>query len=175
MAVNDPTTNYAWDLPLSGGDSGAWGTLLNAILGDDSTGIDAVLYAASVVASAALPKAGGTMTGAMVVATETFTPVNLGTGLSGAVALNLATGNVFYGTVTGACTISFSNIPAGAVFVTLELEFSGGPYGITFPSGTTFGQDSLKTTLLNRVQMYCLYTRNSGTDWRAAHLANMTP
>ena len=43
MATQDPTTNYGWDLPTVGGDTGAWGTKLNSIIGDDATGIDAVI------------------------------------------------------------------------------------------------------------------------------------
>jgi hypothetical protein len=174
MAVNDPTTNYGWNLPNVAGDSGNWGTLLNAIIGDDSTGLDAIVKAISVVANAALPKAGGTMTGRIDVKNEAFTAINLGT-VSGATNCDLSLGNMFYGTQTGSIGLTFSNIPTGAVFVTVELTFSGGPWNVTFPSGTTFGQDSLKSTLANTVQTYCLYTRNGGTDWRAAHLANMTP
>lgn len=53
MAVQDPTTNYGWNLPNDGGDSGNWGSMLRTILGDDSTGIDAKLKAVSDVADAA--------------------------------------------------------------------------------------------------------------------------
>lgn len=66
MPTQDPTTNYGWNLPNVGGDVGAWGGLLNSILGDDATGIDPIVKGVSNVANAALPKAGGTMTGAIV-------------------------------------------------------------------------------------------------------------
>lgn len=173
MATQDPTVNYTWNLPTVGGDAGNWGTMLNTILGDDSTGIDAVVKAVSVIANAALPKAGGTMTGRIDVKNEAYTAVNLGATLSGTVTCDLSLGNFFYGTQTNGITIAFSNIPTGAVPVIIEITQSGGTFTITWPSGTTFGQDSLKTFVANLVQTFCLYTRNSGTDWRAAHLANM--
>jgi hypothetical protein len=65
MAVQNPTTNYAWALPTVGASIGVWGTLLNALLGDDVAGVDAVVKAVSVVANAAMPKAGGSFTGAV--------------------------------------------------------------------------------------------------------------
>lgn len=43
MATQNPTDNFGWELPQVGGDSGSWGTKLNAIIGDDATGIDKVL------------------------------------------------------------------------------------------------------------------------------------
>lgn len=63
MPVNNPTTNYGWALPVVGASIGAWGTLLNAILGDSVTGIDTRLKDVSNVANAALPLAGGNLTG----------------------------------------------------------------------------------------------------------------
>lgn len=45
MAIQNPTTNYNWTLPTVGGSTGAWGTILNTIIGDDVTGIDKVIKA----------------------------------------------------------------------------------------------------------------------------------
>src|SRR5690554_5883152 len=47
MATQNPTDNFGWELPQVGGDSGSWGTKLNVIIGDDVTGIDAVVKAIS--------------------------------------------------------------------------------------------------------------------------------
>ncbi len=69
MAIQNPTTNYGWTLPTVGGSADAWGTILNTLLGDDATGIDAIVKAVSDVANAALPKAGGAMTGALLLDT----------------------------------------------------------------------------------------------------------
>lgn len=53
------TVNYNLSKPTPSGDSGSWGNQLN----DDMDAIDSALKAVSDVADAALPKAGGTMTG----------------------------------------------------------------------------------------------------------------
>lgn len=48
MAVSDPTSNYGWLLPDVGGDIGAWGGILNAVIGADADeavkGIDEVIH-----------------------------------------------------------------------------------------------------------------------------------
>lgn len=169
MAVNDPTTNYGWNLPANGGDSGAWGTLINAILGDDATGIDARLKAVSNVADAALPKAGGTMTGDVGVKTDTYDVSNLGATLTGAVAVNLATARFFHGIVTGNVTFSFTNIPATGRFVSVMLELTNpGAATITWPAGTKWPGGSAPTFTAAGVDVIALYTRDGGTTWRAA-------
>lgn len=58
------TANYNWDKPQVNADSGTWGALWNTNL--DS--IDSTVFTISGVANAALPKAGGTMTGALLLA-----------------------------------------------------------------------------------------------------------
>jgi hypothetical protein len=37
VAVNDPTTNYSWDLPAEGAATDTWGTTLNEMVGDSVT------------------------------------------------------------------------------------------------------------------------------------------
>lgn len=71
MAVNDPTANFGWNIPNVGADIGAWGSILNAALAEDGgsgvPGIDAVLGDVQDLAEAALPKAGGSISGNLVV------------------------------------------------------------------------------------------------------------
>lgn len=48
MPVPETSTNYGWDLPTIGGDIGAWGGILNTIIGEDGAtggvkGIDQVI------------------------------------------------------------------------------------------------------------------------------------
>jgi len=167
MATQDPTVNYAWDLPTDGGSSGAWGTLLNTIIGDDSTGIDAIVKAISDVANAALPVAGGTMTGELVTLTQTFTYSDLGS-MTGAEALDLDVANFFYGTITAAVTISFSNVPSGkAVFVVFEIT-NGSAFVITWPASVKWPGGSAPTFTASGVDVVTLYTRDGGTTWRGA-------
>lgn len=165
MATQDPTTNYSWDLPTVDGSDGTWGTELNSIIGDDSTGIDAVVKAVSDVANAALPKAGGTMTGNLVSKTQSHTLVNLGN-MSGTVDFDLSTGNVFYGTLTGnVTTITFSNAPAGGVFFTLEIT-NGGAFSITWPAAVKWPGGTAPT--LTSLDLLVFYTRSAGTTVRGA-------
>src|ERR1051326_948820 len=56
------TLNYGWTKPAVGASSDSWGGKLNT----DLDGIDSALFAVSGVANAALPKAGGVMSGAIV-------------------------------------------------------------------------------------------------------------
>lgn len=42
MAVNDPTTNFGWDLPVDGGSLDAWGGLLNEAVGNVGAAIASV-------------------------------------------------------------------------------------------------------------------------------------
>lgn len=169
MATQDPSENYGWEIPNNAGDSGAWGTMLRALIGDDVTGIDAVVKAVSDVADAALPKAGGSMTGEIDVLTERFLAVNLGN-MTGTITMDLDAGNFFYGTVTGNTTFAFSNVPASgdAVFVTLEITNGGAsatdpvwPAAVTWPGG------SPPALTVSGVDVVTLYTRNGGTTWRA--------
>jgi hypothetical protein len=39
VAVNDPTTNYSWDLPAEGAATDTWGTTLNEMVGDSVTSV----------------------------------------------------------------------------------------------------------------------------------------
>lgn len=168
MATQDPTTNYAWDLPNDQGDDGAWGARLRSILGDDATGIDAILQSVSDVADAALPVAGGVMTGEIDVLTERFLGVDLGN-MTGAVALGLDAGNCFFGTATGTITLTFSNVPATGdfVFVTLEIT-NGGSQTINWPASVTWPGGSPPALTTAGVDAVTLYTRDGGTTWRAA-------
>ncbi|MGE0278344.1 MAG: hypothetical protein AB7R40_23355 [Nitrospiraceae bacterium] len=164
MAITDPTPNYSWDLPTDQGDDGTWGAMLREILGNTTTGIDAVLFAVSTVANAALARAGGTMTGALKLLTEHFTTSDLGS-MTGAVAMNLAAADVFYGTATGTITFSFSNVPASGngVFWTLEIT-NGGSQTINWPASVSWPGGSPPDLTSSGVDLITFYTRDGGTN-----------
>jgi hypothetical protein len=175
MAVNDPTTNYGFNIPNDLSDDGTWGAILREILGEGSTstyapngGVDKILKAISDVADAALARAGGSMTGEIDVLTARYFGGNLGN-MTGTVTLDLDTANAFWGTVTGPVTFAFSNVPASgdAVFVTLEV-INGGSQVLTWPASVTWVGGSAPTFTTSGTDIVTLYTRDGGTKWRAA-------
>jgi hypothetical protein len=168
MAVQDPSTNYSWNLPNDLADDGAWGAMLRTIIGDDSTGIDAIIKGVSDVANAALPRSGGSMTGEIDVLTERFFGGNLGN-MTGTVTMDLDAADCFFGTATGTITFAFSNVPASGdfVFVTLEIT-NGGSQTINWPASVTWPGGSPPDLTTSGVDTITLYTRNGGTTWRAA-------
>lgn len=125
----DPTTNFAWNPPNVAGDSGAWGTILNTLIDD----VDSDLNDVKTTADAALPKAGGTMTGVLNLQTSTGALVAKGT-VSGAVTLNLATANAFTATVGANTTFSFVGAPAtsGVVLGAVLRLTNGGAFTVTW-------------------------------------------
>jgi hypothetical protein len=168
----DPTTNYGWNLPDVAGDAGAWGGLLNTILED----IDAKLYTADGIADAALPVAGGTMTGHM----ETFTQAAKGaslTGGSGTKTVDLAVANYYeIGALSGAVVIDLVNVQSASGFfeaVIIRLSNAGNASSITFKyEGFTeniLWQDGVDPTwTTGGLDIIVLYTPNAGASWYGA-------
>lgn len=172
MTVNNPTTNFGWDLPTEGGSSGTWDTILNSILGEDSEagalefGVDSIVGTIQTTANAALSRAGGDMTGEIDVFTERYKSVSLSG--SGAVAMDLDVANAFYITPTGTVTFSFTNEPAADDFVFIQIEITNGvaqtvnwPAEVDWPGGSA-------PTLSAGVDLITGYTRDGGTTWRLA-------
>jgi hypothetical protein len=166
MATQDPTTNFGWNLPDVNADAGNWGALLNAILGDDSTGIDARLFTANAAAVAALPLAGGVMTGEIENITDIYAPGALSA--SGTVTVDLSTANFFTITPSGTVTFAFSNEPASGKVGFFHIEITNGaaqtinwPAEVDWPGGTA-------PTLTAGVDLIVGYTRDGGTTIRLA-------
>lgn len=161
------TANFAWEKPTVGGDSGSWGTKLNTTLDDIDTDLDT----ANDAAQAALPKAGGTMTGAHVNFRETSTVTNLGTTLSGATAVDCALSNVFKWTLSAAITISFSNAPSNFGWLIIELKNATTTNTVTWPAAVKWpgGTTPSFTATTNHYNTFFLYTLDGGTTWRGAN------
>ncbi len=166
MATVDPTENYGWDLPTVNGSSGAWGTILNSILGDNATGIDVVVKTISDVANAAMPTAGGTFTGEIKALTQTFTESDLGN-MTGTVTMDLDAANAFFGTATGTVTFAFSNVPTTGQFVFVVLEVTnGGSQTLNWPAAIKWPGGSAPTLTTSGTDVLTFYTRDGGTTWR---------
>lgn len=172
MAAPTTSANFSWLLPTEGGSSGTWDTFLNDVVSgtlansDPFDGIDKVVNDIKTTADAALPVAGGSMTGELDILTERYVAVD--TADSGTVTLDLSTGNFFHIEPSGAFTIAFSNVPASPDVVFIQLEITNGASqtptwdsSIDWPGGSA-------PTLTSGVDLITGYTRDGGTTWRFA-------
>lgn len=105
------TANYGWTMPEVGASPATWGTKLNDFMGKTSgvLGVDAVLKAVSNVANAALPTAGGTVTGELIYSRLRSVPVTLTNGTS--VTVDLSAGDIF--------TLDLDQTPGATIYFNL--------------------------------------------------------
>lgn len=150
-----PTTARGWTLPTDGGSTDAWGGILNTQTFAD---IDTDVTAVETTAEAALPKAGGTLTGHVAVTSASTTITALGS-VSGAVSIDCSLGSMFTLTCTGAITLTLTNVPTGGLGILLRI--ANGTVGVTHPSGTLWAAGSAPTL-------------SAGTDWIGYILTNGT-
>jgi len=156
------TENFNWTLPTPGGDLGQWDEILNAAF----EAADASLKAVKDTAEAALPKSGGTLTGALHTKTESTTLVQQ-SNASGTVTLNLAAANVFVLTLTGNVTsLVLTNVPASPKFTVLLLEIiNSGGKRITWPSSFKFPGGAAPSLTATGTDVFAFYTRDGGSNW----------
>jgi hypothetical protein len=171
------TTNYGITIPTPGASYGTWGSILNTAL----DAIDAQMYsndqaaaAAQATADAALPKAGGVMTGRvdLLAARNKFSALgNIGGGTE---TIDVSAAEWFTATVTDDVTIEFSNVPAvGAGYVTTVALFlvAGGAHAVTWgetifwPGGTA----PALTESASSSDLIFLTTFNGGTSWHGVY------
>jgi len=157
-----PTSITNPTVPTVGGSSGTWGTTLNTAVGTLYTN-DSNLKA---TADAALPLAGGTMTGNVDLTTATMATTAKGS-VSGAVTLDLSASDHFSLTVGGAITgITLSNVPASPKVAVLILEITnGGAFAITWPTSFKFPSGTAPALTISGVDVVGFLTRNGGTSW----------
>lgn len=161
------TTNYSWIIPDDLSENNVWGAELVTAFND----IDVDVNAVSIVAAAALPKAGGTMTGAVVSKVDGQTTYAKGD-ISGAVTFDLSNGQFITCRVTGAVTsVTFSNLPASATPVILKIENgqSSGAWVWGSAYKWTGGVQPVLTT--SGFDILGLVTFNTGTRWDQAGIS----
>ena len=110
--------------------------------------------------SGLLPKSGGAMTGAITGFKETAASV-------AASALDLATANVFYKTISGVTTFTLSNVAATGTVSEFILELTnGGAFAVTWWSGIKWVAGTAPTLTVSGLDTIFFYTRDGGTTWR---------
>ena len=134
------TTIFGWATPTVGGDNNAWGGALNDMFEQMDTDVGAIKDTADAATPAALPLAGGTLTGLLVL--DPVDGVNVGTPVSAspsgsAVALDLNAGRVFnVGTYAGSVlSLNFSNRPVGGLHPVVVIGNYTGDCVITIDAG----------------------------------------
>ena len=155
-------------MPDDGGDAGAWGAILNDLFDDE---IEADIDTVEATADAALPVAGGTMTGEILVKSESHTGVNKGS-MTGGVTIDLDNGDCFYGTVTGNVTsITLSNWPTSGRFEFVLLEITNGSaFTITWPAAIDWHEATEPTLQASGKDVILLYSRDAGTTVIGSHV-----
>lgn len=161
------TDSRAWPMPTVGGSGGTWGSELNTLFDDH---IEPDVDSIETTADAALPKAGGVLTGEVEIKSERYTLVDKGS-ISGSVSFDFAAANVQIATVSGDITsISFTNVPASGDAAYLELELTdGGAHTITWPASVKWDGGSDPVLQSSGVDILVLRTRDGGTTWRGMH------
>lgn len=156
-----PTSGYAWPMPTVGASTNVWGTELNTLIDDH---IEVKVAAVETTANAALPKAGGAMTGRVDVFSSTLKRIDKGS-ISGAVTLDLSTGNVFTATVTGNVTsLDIVNAPSGTwgTFFCLILT-NGGAFTVTWNSRFKWPGGTAPTLTASGKDILAFLTSDNGT------------
>ena len=169
-------------LQLSGGAMTGAITTNSTFDGVDIATRDAVLTSTTTTANAALPKAGGTLSGAIVGADQIISaPVLKDVGetcvanaTSGSTdTIDLTDGNVHNVTLTANCTFTFSNPPASGTSgsFTLFLNQDGtGSRTATWPGSVKWagGTAPTLTTTASRTDILVFTTIDAGTIWYGA-------
>tara|TARA_B100000470_G_scaffold219943_1_gene207602 strand:- start:443 stop:1144 length:702 start_codon:yes stop_codon:yes gene_type:complete len=166
-------------LPLTGGAMTGAITTNSTFDGVDIATRDAVLTSTTTTAGAALPKAGGTLTGAIdagdqIISKAVFKDVGetLATnGTSGSTAtIDFEDGNFHKVTLTANCTFTFSNPPATGTagsFTLFLVQDGTGSRTVTWPGSVDWAAATAPTltTTAAAVDVLTFITLDGGTIW----------
>ena len=111
--------------------------------------------------------AGNTLTGVAPTATPTLTGVKETKVAMGANDIDLSAGNYFTYTLSGAQTLTVSNVASSGSVSAFVLEVTnGGSAALTFFSGVTWAAATPPTLTAAGVDTLAFFTTDGGTTWR---------
>ena len=83
-----------------------------------------------------------------------------------AAAIDLATGNYFTKTITGAITLTLSNVPAAGTAISFILDVTNGSaYAITYFSGVKWAAGTAPTLSASGRDVLGFFSHDGGTTW----------
>lgn len=89
----------------------------------------------------------------------------------GANNIDLSLGNLFTKTITGATTLTVSNVPASGTVGYFILELTNGGAGaVTYPTGTKWSKGTAPTLTASGIDLLRFVTRDGGTRWEASRI-----
>ena len=107
-----------------------------------------------------------TLTGTQTLANKTLTGLRETSTVMGANAIDLATGNFFSKTISGATTFTVSNVPATGTAATFILDLTnGGSAAITWFAGVKWAGGTAPTLTAAGRDVLGFFTHNGGTTW----------
>lgn len=155
------TTNYSLIKPTDGGDTGAWGPMIDTSFDT----IDTTLKANADAVALKAAKAGDTMTGKLDLFTTTLKRIDKGA-ISGAQSLDLSLGNCFTLTVSGALTPTFINPPAGTFLLGFILVINnGGSAAITWPASVKWPSGLVPSLTVAGRDVLVFISVDGGATW----------
>jgi hypothetical protein len=111
--------------------------------------------------------AGNTLTGVAPTTTPTLTGVKETKVAMGANDIDLSAGNYFTYTLSGAQTLTVSNVASSGSVSAFVLELTnGGSAAVTFFSGVTWAAATPPTLTAAGVDTLAFFTSDGGTTWR---------
>lgn len=169
------TTHYDYIKPEVASDTDAWGGFWNTNADDidaDLYDIQVALDAEEVVGAAALPKAGGTMTG-RVDLHSTRTAIVAAGNLTGTHTFALSAGDAYTGTVTGAVALTFTPVSGAGMVSSFVLHLTnGGAYAVTWPVTVKWSGGLEPALTASGTDVLAFLSFDAGTTWIGAALLN---
>ena len=85
--------------------------------------------------------------------------------------INMSLGNLFTKTITGATTLTVSNVPASGTVGYFILKLTNGGAGeVTFPAGTKWSKGTAPTLTASGIDLLRFVTIDGGTRWEASRI-----